>query len=76
VIIRLRCHAPDGITDNHASARGLRHYCILTRREIGVTIPTMPQRKEIWIEWGGRTYGPYPSAAAALKDGFHLPEGD
>ena len=29
---------------------------------------------EIWIEWGGRMYGPYYSRAEALKDGFHLPE--
>ena len=28
--------------------------------------------KEIWIEWGGRLYGPYASPEEALKDGFHL----
>lgn len=27
----------------------------------------------ILIEWGGRIYGPYASAAEALRDGFHLP---
>jgi hypothetical protein len=30
-------------------------------------------RREIYIEWGGRTYGPYASAADALRDGFRLP---
>jgi hypothetical protein len=29
---------------------------------------------QIWIEWGGRTYGPYPSPDAALAVGFHLPD--
>jgi hypothetical protein len=28
----------------------------------------------IWIEWGGRTYGPYASPEAALQAGFHLPD--
>lgn len=27
---------------------------------------------EIWIEWGGKMYGPYRSAEEALRDGFHL----
>jgi hypothetical protein len=28
---------------------------------------------EIWIEWGGKTFRPYRSAAEALADGFRLP---
>lgn len=31
-------------------------------------------RREIWIEWGGRVYGPYRDAKHAAEDGFRLPE--
>jgi hypothetical protein len=31
-------------------------------------------RREIWIHWGGKDYGPYRDAAHARQDGFHLPE--
>ena len=29
---------------------------------------------EIWIDFGGKLYGPYASKEEALKDGFHLPK--
>lgn len=30
-------------------------------------------RREIYIEWADRVYGPYASAAEAWRDGFILP---
>jgi hypothetical protein len=33
-------------------------------------------RREIWIEWGGKVFGPYRDAAHAREDGFQLPAGD
>lgn len=32
--------------------------------------------REIWIEWGGKLYGPYRDAQHALEDGFRIPEGE
>ena len=33
----------------------------------------MSRGPEIWIEWGGKSYGPYADRAAARRDGFDVP---
>jgi len=38
------------------------------------TDSTPEKKKEYWIDWGGRMFGPYSSREAALGSGFHLPE--